>query len=576
MSEQTSSSEIVPVTYDDVFGTKPADADLSALVAAWPLIPALDFLGRLGCLMRFGVIDYRKAEFQRELVNRLKLGSYKAHLLRMIGGSRVFVFPEQLAILIKYVLRHSVGSAWPPGFEDEFARSILIVSYLRTTATTVSGIAAPTAADFIPVEIAGMFGFEDPYVNKLLLFASFFKWTLTDEARSHPAASDASDDFKASFGISWLEYMAVGYGLLMFFKQINTFERLSRYSFLLTPAYIERFKYPDQVARWLELNSTDLKPLVNEITTRWSNTNLGASLFPLKQQPFIRFDDNTRCCPYVQFLENASSSGLFYRLADAYRIQDLKKSRNLRTWFGHFLETYVLSIFKRVAAVRGYGIEGDKTYRVGNQERHGADVEFTSGSDVAFVEVTSTRFREIDTLIELRDEFIEEDVERLISKIRELNSDIQDFKAGHLTYEGINPAAVARIFPLVVTSFSVPHFVGIVSVIRDTIATEGLLLGAQPVELVEVQALDLLESDMTSSISPFELLLAKQERTASKPTSLMNFVALRGRELGLRDKMQKPQALIEIETELRDLFNSWGGPQIVPPRRIANPRLSTG
>jgi len=215
-----------------------------------------------------------------------------------------------------------------------------------------------------------------------------------------------------------------------------------------------------------------------------------------------------------------------------------------------------------VTPARGYYVEGDKTYNVGRVQRHGSDVFLFDGHDALFVEVTSTRFREIDSLVELRDEFIDEDITRLIDKIKELNEDIRDFRDGDLVYDEIKPSAVQRIFPMIITSFSVPHFVGIVTAIRDAISSNKWLESTQPPEVVEVQALDLLEADLVSTITVFDLLTAKQSATVRRPASLMNFVALRGREVGLDHPISKPQSLLEIEDDLRSRFNSWGGPQI--------------
>jgi hypothetical protein len=482
--------------------------------------------------------------------------------LALLHAPRVFVFPEQLAVLIKYVVQNSSGTRWPADFEDAFTQALLIVSDLRLKRV---GAAATTAASFLPVEIAGMFGFEDPYVNKLLIYATFFKWTHTDGARSLAAFTNVTDEFEKRFKIHWLDFMSAGYGLLMWYKQISTLDILSKYSFILSPQALDQYKDQGNIRRFLELNKIELENLSKELGQRWAYSNLGSSLFPLKQRPFVELSGNRLCCPYVQFLENASTSGLFYRLADSYQAEDAKKSRSLRAFFGQFLEQYVFSIFERISYKCGYQIHGDKTYRVGKKERHGADVVFFDGHNVAFIEVTATRFREIDSLVELRDEFIEEDVERLVAKVRELNEDIRDFRSGSLTYVGVDPASVARTFPLLVTSFAVPHFVGIISIIREAIEREKLLENTESLEIAEVQALDLLEHDLVSTISIFDLLSIKQKRTAGRPVSLMNFVALRGREVGLDPAIPKPQPLLDIENELRDRFNSWGGPQIVPP-----------
>lgn len=552
-------SEIVPIVYSDVFTGSPTEDDLRRILASWPVDSALDLIGRVSALMRFSHQDYRTPEFQRIFVEHLHIDGYGQPIIALLPD-RTFLYPEQLAILIKNLVRYGAGKRWPDKFGDSLAQALLIISQFRTAQVAVAK--AGSAAKFIPIEVAGMFGFEDPYVNKLLVYASFFKWASTDIAQAHPAFCEVVTDFEELVGISWPEYMAVTYGLLLFFKQITTFEILTKYSFILPPEYLSRFNDQQIISRWLDLNSINLADLASELGDRWADSHLGATLFPLKQRPFVRLSGDRLVCPYIPFLENAGTSGLFYRLADSYYRKDPKKSRNLRTFFGHFLELYSLRIFREISQARGYYVEGDKTYNVGRFQRHGSDIFVFDGHDALFVEVTSTRFREIDSLVELRDEFIDQDITRLIDKIKELDEDVRDFRDGHLVYDEIKPSAVERIFPMIITSFSVPHFVGIVTAIRDAISSNKWLEGTQPLEVVEVQALDLLEADLVSTIRVFDLLATKQSATVRKPASLMNFVALRGGEVGLDHPISKPQSLLEIEDELRSRFNSWGGPQI--------------
>jgi hypothetical protein len=554
---------LVNIAYDEMFQGSASLSELEYLTSAWPLESTLDLIGRLSALLRFGQLDYRAPKFQHQFVEALRLNCHRTRLDEFIDQGRTLFYPEQLAILIKQVVKHSRAAKRPQTFGDDFCRALLTISSLRSA--SIQRTHSGTPSDLVPTEIAGMFGFEDPYLNKLLVYASFFRWASTEEARGHPAFSDVNSDVVDLLEMSWVDFMAVGYGEILRFKQITSFENLSNYSYLLPPEYLNTIASPQAVEKWLRINTVDVAELSTLLDTAGSDSHLGATLFPLKQRPFIRLPSGNLCCPYIPFLENASTSGLYYRLADAYREKNPKRSNLLRTFFGHYLELHVLSLFSRVSKERHYAIDGDKTYRIGRVEYHGADVVVSDGRDVAFIEVTATRFREIESLIELRDEFIEEDIARLIEKIEELDEDIRHFREGHLEYEGVSPRSLHRLFPIIVTSFAVPHWVGIISQIREAIKRNSWLQNTETLEIIEVQALDLLEGDLSATISIFDLLTAKQSMTKTSPWSLMNFVALRGKEIGLGEPVAKPNALNEIEDELRKRYNSWGGMQIVKP-----------
>src|ERR1700694_4243336 len=162
------SSVIIPIVYSELFGATPDESDLQRQISSWHLEQTLDLIGRVTSLLRFGQPDYRTPEFQREFIERLRLNGYKSQLVKLVEEGRVFLYPEQLAVLIKNVVRYSTGTAWPTNFGDLLARAMLTISELRPTGTRTGKEAS--AADFIPVEIAGMFGFEDPYANTLLIY----------------------------------------------------------------------------------------------------------------------------------------------------------------------------------------------------------------------------------------------------------------------------------------------------------------------------------------------------------------------------------------------------------------------
>jgi hypothetical protein len=132
----------------------------------------------------------------------------------------------------------------------------------------------------------------------------------------------------------------------------------------------------------------------------------------------------------------------------------------------------------------GYRAPRTRLERIGDRFRFAGKV---ARAAVAGNAAASTRDASITTLTELRDEFIEEDIDRLIGKIDELDEDIRDFRDGHLRYGDIDPKTIRRIFPIAVTSFSAPHWVGIISRIRVAIEENGWLHATEPLEIVEIQ-----------------------------------------------------------------------------------------
>jgi len=512
----------------------------------------LNWTSGLDCLLRNQKYQNDPA-IQVELLKSItEPPAYTSRVLERMPP-QVLLFIEQLAVLSKFAILYCRGCIRPVDFFDRLFQSCLVLSELRTSEQRPAEVKTPR--DFIKLELIGTFGFEDPLASNVLLFASFFEWEERNAKRDHLNDISPAADFTKFFGMTWREYMAAGHFIWAYFRQFRSLESLTKSSIVFDwRKFLRKLKSTAILESWYRQNARDL----SDVRALFQSDELphysGHWLFPLKQKPLIELPTGKVCCPHLPFLENAIAPGPFYRLTDKYGEMSSQLSQDCRTLFGEFFEEYTAGLFARIAAARRWAFSREVPYGAGMKS---SDVFLSDGKNAAFIEVFWSRFRLQQTLLELDEEAITEDLNRLVAKAKQVDRSIRYFRAGKFTIKDIDNGSIEHFFPILVTSFAVPHFIGIIDYIRAALSGERLLEDAEPLLITEVQAFDLSAETLISEIPLFDLLVKKRDHPQGKNLSYMNFLALFGKSIGLSDDLKKPDEMQRIENSIKDINMKW-------------------
>jgi len=133
-----------------------------------------------------------------------------------------------------------------------------------------------------------------------------------------------------------------------------------------------------------------------------------------------------------------------------------------------------------------------------------------------------------------------------------------------IPYEGVLYGNIKRITPIVVIGYSLPQFLGLRTLIDEKLAARDIVLSPGP-RFVEINALELLEQDLTSGVGLFNLIMRWQTHPVGSRFSLINFTFFFGGESGLRTILTVPPDIEALRREIVAPINSWLGSRKIAP-----------
>jgi hypothetical protein len=546
----------VPILYSEIFGRKPTWYDLRDHLKRLPLAEVVRRLSGFNHVLHNATVAH-DSNFQRQILSMFSSIDHYRNKIDEHLDSRYFIFPEQLAVAQRYALSFCEAATWPDRGDDHLAKALLITAELRASEFKSQG---GDASDFMSLELAGMFGFHDPITHNLYRTDQFFKWARSEKGK--PDHVPVEDDFIRFTGMRWEDYRASGYIFWAYFRQFNSVGALSRVDALLDgTTWIADFGGPPFVTDWLSRCSWVIDEVIRALGSGEPSHFGGAWLYPLRNRPLIQLPCGLTCCPHLPFLENTITVGMLYLLADAYFSEDPKKSSNLRALYGRFFEDYVHQLFDRVSSAQTLRCFGELKY---GRDKKSSDVAIFSDEEAMFVEVVSSRFKQVDTLVLQDPAAVDEDIDRVVAKVRQLRDRIDDFRAGLISYAGVLHGKIKRITPIVVIGYSLPQFLGLRTLINQKLAARDIVLSPGP-RFVEINALELLEQDLTSGVGLFNLIMRWQTHPVGSRFSLINFTFFFGGEVGLRTILTIPPDIEALRREIVAQINSWLGRRKITP-----------
>lgn len=222
--------------------------------------------------------------------------------------------------------------------------------------------------------------------------------------------------------------------------------------------------------------------------------------------------------------------GAYYALMDGYRETAGSDPRarkeaveRFTRFYGEFFEDYVVGLLTSGYAGRSDAcVSPEVPYKPGFLS---SDAIVFEADDVLFFEVVAKRMSFVDSILHLDEKAIGRDLEAgVIGKARQLHRNVEDYRAGVLFPDHPRPPG-QRIFPIVVAPNEWPRITVIDSLLPRLAHEEGLLVNAEPLEMLDIGEVEWLEAALESGLRLGALLDRKNNlRTQHRHMSLHNYM----------------------------------------------------
>ena len=240
------------------------------------------------------------------------------------------------------------------------------------------------------------------------------------------------------------------------------------------------------------LVARDLGGLRDEMgkeTADFGASTYGALTF--ERFPLAEIDPGVYVPLSMNSLQRCVSSGVFYLLREAAK-KERKDHRTYSSRFGGAFQRSVEQTLRRgVAFSQEVSIVADEPYGPRTNRRDSSDVILGYERDPVFIEVVSGPLQ-ARTITQGDLGCFSEDANRLVvEKARQLDQCIQAFFDRELEVPGVDPATVAHVWPVIVTSHPFPHRERIIAAVEKQVRKAEYLQGERIGGLAIVSAEEL-------------------------------------------------------------------------------------
>jgi hypothetical protein len=365
------------------------------------------------------------------------------------------------------------------------------------------------------------------------------------EMRGDPDFVDLPAVFHAETGFELKDYLAFGIGVFVWFNEQsylrNTYS-VDRESInpgtLFSQSRIDR----NYAGRLLASFTHTYDTARAAIQARPGTPAAAPFDFrPFMDRPLYAVRDDVIVPLHLGYLEARFTNAIYWTISDHLQGEDRRK---FRRFFGRVFELYVRRSLQR--AIRDEAglarrVFPEFTYPTRYGERKTSDVVLVYPRTAIFIDATAMRIRFEATAVSSDVAAFDTDVDRIIvDKARQLTKRIRDFRAGLYNFGGVVGRDVDSIYPVVVTIQSIPESTVIWGRIRDRLASQGLLSdrGVEPLQLMDVEELEILETILPQGVSLLDILQARAADTERRNIGLKNFLIARYRE-GANDFLRR-------------------------------------
>lgn len=270
-------------------------------------------------------------------------------------------------------------------------------------------------------------------------------------------------------------------------------------------------------------------------------------------------DGGTFLVPSPKLVLNAMGDGTYFVLLDGYKKADKHK---FTRFYGYFFQDYVAD---RIAA--GYAHRSDASvhfprfYGSRRVRIESTDLIVVEDGNVLFFEAVAKRTRLVDSVLRLDPISIEKDIKTgILKKAKELHDRIADFRSGKLLSD-IPRFEGQRVYPIIISPKDWPRIQILRRFWPDEQRREQLLLDTEPLEILDVDEAEWLESMLAGGVRLAALLDRKNRppmgHEPSRLLSLHDYLAIDERGLIPRDTPARLRG-DRIAADIIALARSWG------------------
>jgi hypothetical protein len=352
-------------------------------------------------------------------------------------------------------------------------------------------------------------------------------WTRIDSAQ----ATKTDQAFQSVTGISIKDYFTIGSAVLARF--INYGHNEGGAPRVEPEQYFSTTHVEESVWRaFFRFVSRDLDGLRAELLredSTYGATTYGSLTF--ERFPLAEIEPGVYVPSSVSSLQRRITEGVFHVLAEAAEAEGYDR-RHYTSPLGDVFQRLVEETVRRGAAIASPSalIVADVTYGARRSRRRSSDVIVAEGRDPVFIEVVSGPLQ-VATSTRGDLTCFRADLERLVvRKARQLDRNIHDFLNGQLQIDGVDPALVSHVWPVIVTSHTFPHAETIMEEVSRIVAAEGYLRHPKAGHLAIISAEDLFfcEGHMQQGKSLLSLLRSWKSGPGAKLPFKNELVTLGG------------------------------------------------
>jgi hypothetical protein len=414
------------------------------------------------------------------------------------------------------VVEGSTGNGNIDDQADAFTKAALIVNELLAAEIMLEE-ATNGPSDLMPTELrSAVLQLENPH-DLLGRSDAFFTWAQTDKAKGLNTYSDIAKDLERFTRLTPLEFLAGAYFTFARYSSMVNWEEVERTDVVFSIAEWQAGMADTRVIRqWIGENDIPL----DKIRAEWAaQKSLSfAALGSVWTKPVIQVKDDLFFVPVPALVGNMLNDGLYFTLFDAYGAEagndkDARKRAisKFTGFFGAFFEDHIAGIFEKA-----YKDKPDRRFSREKRYDEGGlstDIVIAEGNDVIFLEVVSKRMTLRDSVVGLKPEAIERDIEDgVMHKAQQINDNIRKFRNRELLPDWPRPEG-QRFFPIVVAPQDRPRINIITTDLAEAQAkakdTGGFLDGAEPLELLDLGEVEQLENGLVAGVSLARLLTNK-------------------------------------------------------------------
>jgi hypothetical protein len=520
------------MTHEEVYGRQGSSDDLERILSRLPSEAVVLSVAKLNALLYWYPPTDRSA--QRGLLHELVETSARQRALELLEQpDRVAFFEEQLLALMK----HAILFGKPTGDVDLSREWDEVIRAAFLTSELIGREHAATGDDERDLTLMAVrslyFNTVEPPANLLARYYDLWLVRPTQEPHlNSPDYVNIEAAFREATGVDIVDYLAAGFALLAHFMRFKTAKAFEEYPFGVSWDDLN-VSLPERGAakRFVQHIAQPVRRLAREFRSMPSKPGLaGASLLPFFRTPVVLMQSGDLVPVSLRLLFEKLTDGVYWTLLEHMKARYGDKGFYRFTRFvGELFQAHVYDALSHAYAdspLLSKRLFGEVRY--GQPEVKGADATLIYGDVVVFFEVSTSRLRYQQTVLRGDLEAFDEDIEKcVIGNAKQLTRVVADFRRGDLVFDGLDPARVHHIFPVIVLLEPFPEFPLTWRRVRCRLQEEGYLTDCEPLQIMSAEDLEMVEPLLAEGQTFESLLAAKTRDPVFVELSMKNFLLAR-------------------------------------------------